>query len=315
MNNPLVSVCCITYNHVNYIRETIDGFLIQKTNFSFEIIIHDDASTDGTQDIINEYAKNFPQLLVPIYQVDNQFSKRTNVFTSFVVPKIKGKYIAVCEGDDYWTDPYKLQKQVDFLEANPEYGMVCTDYSKLFEKDQVLTPNCFNNKKYKNEVGYQDYIIDRSSIGTATVMIRKDIIEKYKRDIGAERINTWRSGDTALWLYLLTFSKAKVMQDNTAVYRINAESASKFKDGKDKYLFRKSGFDIPFFFLRIKPISFLKISKLYAQYYSNEMFGAFLYGKLLKETQNFLKLLVFGLSTPKLILKSFFCLTRINKYK
>lgn len=309
---PLVSVCVITFNHETYISETLEGILNQKINYDIEIVIGEDFSTDKTREICEEYS-NKRRGIINLLPSE----KNLGVMPNFIrtLNACKGKYIAICEGDDYWTDPYKLQKQVDFLEGNPEYGMVCTDYSKLFEKDQVLTPNCFNYKKYRNEVGYQDYIIDRSSIGTATVMIRKDIIEKYQRDIGAERINTWRSGDTALWLYLLTFSKAKVMQDNTAVYRINAESASKFKDGKDKYLFRKSGFDIPFFFLRIKPISFLKTSKLYAQYYSNEMFGAFLYGKLLKETQNFLKLLVFGLSNPKLILKSFFCLTRINKYK
>lgn len=117
----LVSICCITYNHQSYIKESIEGFLMQKTNFSFEIIIHDDASTDRTPEIIKDYEKKHPDLIKPIYQTENQYSKGREVF-SFTLEKARGKYIAICEGDDYWTVPYKLQKQVDFLEAHPEYS-------------------------------------------------------------------------------------------------------------------------------------------------------------------------------------------------
>ncbi|HPW37667.1 MAG TPA: glycosyltransferase, partial [Syntrophorhabdus sp.] len=118
---PFVSIGCTTFNHGKYIRECIEGFLLQKTDFPIEIIIHDDASTDNTPQIIDEYAKRYSGLIVPILQTENQYSKGINPFISFVFPRARGKYIALCEGDDYWADPLKLQKQVDFLEANPDY--------------------------------------------------------------------------------------------------------------------------------------------------------------------------------------------------
>ena len=122
--DPLVSILCITFNHANFIRNTLEGFLIQKTNFPIEIIIYDDASQDGAQMIIKEYEAHFPSIIKPIYQGENQYSKNVDVGKDFIFPNIKSKYIAICEGDDYWTDPLKLQKQVDFLEKNEEFGLV-----------------------------------------------------------------------------------------------------------------------------------------------------------------------------------------------
>ncbi len=118
---PLVSICCLTYNHEPFIRDALDGFLAQKTNFPYEILIYDDASTDRTQDIIREYAAGWPDLIRPILQTENQYSKGvTNPSGAFNFPRVRGKYIAMCEGDDYWTDPHKLQMQVDFLEKHPD---------------------------------------------------------------------------------------------------------------------------------------------------------------------------------------------------
>lgn len=117
--DPLVSICCITYNHENYIRDAIEGFLMQKTDFPFEIIIHDDASTDATADIIREYEEKYPDIIKPIYQTENQYSKGNKV-SFFTYRAAKGKYIALCEGDDYWIDPLKLQKQVTEMEKHPE---------------------------------------------------------------------------------------------------------------------------------------------------------------------------------------------------
>lgn len=124
MNDILVSVCVITYNHCNYIRQCLDGILMQQTNFPIEVIVNDDCSTDGTAEIIKEYELKYPHLFKPIYQVENQYSKGVRgMFAKFCFPKAKGKYIAMCEGDDYWTDPLKLQKQVDFLELNHDYSI------------------------------------------------------------------------------------------------------------------------------------------------------------------------------------------------
>jgi len=119
----LVSICTITYNHAKFIRQALDGFLMQETNFPFEVLIHDDASTDGTADIIREYAEKYPDIIKPIFQKENQYSKGVQISLTYNFPRVKGKYVALCEGDDYWTDPRKLQTQVDFLEANPEFSM------------------------------------------------------------------------------------------------------------------------------------------------------------------------------------------------
>lgn len=115
----MVSVCCAAYNHEKYIRDALDGFVMQKTNFKFEVLIHDDASTDSTADIIREYEKKYPDIIKPMYQKENQYSKGIHITNTYQIPRAQGKYIALCEGDDYWTDPLKLQKQFDAMEKNP----------------------------------------------------------------------------------------------------------------------------------------------------------------------------------------------------
>ena len=116
---PLVSICCITYNHENCIRDAIEGFLMQKTDFPFEILIHDDASTDSTADIIKEYEEKYPDIIKPIYQTENQYSQGKRV-SKFNWDRARGKYLASCEGDDFWIDPLKLQKQITEMEKNPD---------------------------------------------------------------------------------------------------------------------------------------------------------------------------------------------------
>ena len=118
---PLVSIVSITYNHELYIRDCLEGFLMQKARFPIEIIVHDDASTDHTADILREYYKKKPDLFHIILEKDNQFSQGKDVLIP-LYEQAQGKYIAVCEGDDYWIDPLKLQKQFDFMESHPEYS-------------------------------------------------------------------------------------------------------------------------------------------------------------------------------------------------
>ncbi len=124
LNKPEVSIKCLTYNHENYISKTIDGFLMQKTEFPFEVIINDDCSTDRTADIIREYEKKYPNIIKPVYQTENKFSQgKKHEIGSTLNKLIQGKYIALCEGDDYWTDPEKLQIQVDLMQKNPDVDM------------------------------------------------------------------------------------------------------------------------------------------------------------------------------------------------
>ena len=117
---PVVSICCITYNHSKFIRDCIQGFLIQKTSFPIEILIFDDASTDNTANILQEFTLNNENIIL-FLQSENQWKKNKFGIKDWLLPNAKGKYIAFCEGDDYWTDPHKLQKQVDFLESNSTY--------------------------------------------------------------------------------------------------------------------------------------------------------------------------------------------------
>lgn len=133
---PLVSIVCITYNHENYIRDAIESFLMQKVTFPIEIIIHDDASTDNTASIVREYEKKYPDVIRGIYQKENQYSKGIKITSSFVYPKVNGKYIALCEGDDFWTSKDKLQKQVDYMEDHPNCS-VCFHDAILVDVDKA----------------------------------------------------------------------------------------------------------------------------------------------------------------------------------
>ncbi len=119
MNDEIkVSILCMAYNHEQYIKSALDSFLMQKTSFEYEIIVHDDASTDGTAEIIKEYAKKYPKRIIPICQKENQYSKGIDIIQTHVKSKIRGEYIAFCEGDDYWIVSDKLQKQYEALEKN-----------------------------------------------------------------------------------------------------------------------------------------------------------------------------------------------------
>lgn len=127
----MVSITCVTYKHEKYIAKALDSFLMQKTNFKFEILVHDDASPDRTQDIIREYERKYPDIIKPIYQTVNQYSQNIDPEEEFQGPRAKGKYIAICEGDDYWCDPNKLQMQYDYMEAHPECWLCVHDTMKV----------------------------------------------------------------------------------------------------------------------------------------------------------------------------------------
>lgn len=136
MKELMVSICCTTYNHEEYIAAALDSFLMQKTNFHFEVLVHDDASTDKTAEIIKDYEEKYPDIIKPMYQIENQYSKGKRTET-FVFAKASSKYIAWCEGDDYWTDPHKLQKQVDYMENHSECSL-CVHAAKQIMGDKVV---------------------------------------------------------------------------------------------------------------------------------------------------------------------------------
>ena len=117
----MVSVLCTAYNHEEYIRDALESIVSQQTDFPFELLVNDDASTDGTAAIIREYEEKYPDIVRPFYQPKNLYSQDIDIYYAVFFPNARGKYTAFCEGDDYWTDPTKLQRQVDFMQAHPEY--------------------------------------------------------------------------------------------------------------------------------------------------------------------------------------------------
>ena len=173
MNEIEVSIVCNAYNHEAFIRNALEGFVKQKTTFPFEVLVHDDASTDGTAGIIREFEEKYPELIKPIYETENQYSKHDGSLLRIQYGRVKGKYIAVCEGDDYWIDPLKLQKQYDALEANPQID-ICATGAKL-EKDGkisgVVSP-ASTNKFFSTE----EVILGGGGfVATASLMYRSTI--------------------------------------------------------------------------------------------------------------------------------------------
>lgn len=246
-NLPIVSICCLSYNHEPYIKDCLNGFMNQKTNFSFEVLIHDDASTDGTADIIQQYEKKYPSVIKPILQTDNQYSKGIKPSLTYNYPRAQGKYIALCEGDDYWTDPLKLQKQVDFLEANEEYGLVYSDYLKYKQDVKKFLANSLTIRDLENRSSFED-LLKANCIQTLTVCLRKKIILKYLDDIKPFNKN-WLLGDYPIWLYTATHYKIKYLPNKMAVYRMLNESATFSKDREKEYDFVQSINDVRLFFM------------------------------------------------------------------
>jgi glycosyltransferase involved in cell wall biosynthesis len=213
---PLVSICCITYNQAKYIRDAIEGFLMQKTTFPFEILIHDDASSDGTDRIIKEFELMYPNLIFPIYQSENQYSKGVRrILATFVFHKCRGKYISICEGDDYWIDPFKLQKQVDFMEKNEEYSF-CFHNAENYYCDTGLSSH-FNLKLKTGTYITKDLLL-KWIIPTASLFFRKQSLPNPIPDWYYSVI----TGDIALELLLSKEGCFFYMDEIMCVYRRNS---------------------------------------------------------------------------------------------
>lgn len=207
---PLLSVCCITYNHVDFIKDALEGFVMQKTTFPFEVLIHDDASTDGTSDIIREYQKRYPQLINPIIQEENQWSQgKRGMNLRFNIPRSQGKYMALCEGDDYWTDPLKLQKQVEFLEGNPDFSF-CFHDSYILDEKTNQKDIAIGTRKVDQVVDLKSCILQHNA-HTASIVFRKT---SYSKPI----IKTPK-GDYALVITLASSGFGRYIPEVMSVYR------------------------------------------------------------------------------------------------
>lgn len=220
-SKTMVSIICLTYNHAPYIQECLDGFLMQKTDFPFEVIIHDDASTDGTTDIIRKYAAKYPNIIKPIFQKENQYSKHKNfgIIIQNCFNQAIGKYIAYCEGDDYWIDANKLQLQVDFLERNLDYGLVHTNIFIAHWKNNFKEIEC-NKRNVPNGEVYPHILAD-NFISTLSVVFRRDLCIYLKNEVFP--IPYW---DRIMWTCFARHTKFHHLNVRTCVYRVLKSSAT-----------------------------------------------------------------------------------------
>lgn len=218
---PLVAIKCAVYNHEPYLRQCLDGFVMQKTNFAFEVIVHDDASTDGSATIIREYAEKYPDIIKPIYETENQYSKKDGslgrIMDAAIHPNVK--YIAMCEGDDYWIDPYKLQKQLDFLESHLDYSLCCHETYQYRQKtgEMFYVPIKGLKEGFSFDLSY--YVTGVWIIQTLTLFYRRSA---YYPDV----YNSYQNRmDATLFYHLLTHGKGYLMPDIMSVYRIHSSGA------------------------------------------------------------------------------------------
>ncbi|TDT43467.1 glycosyltransferase involved in cell wall biosynthesis [Halospina denitrificans] len=213
--DPLVTIQCITFNHRSFLDDAINGFLMQETNFPFEILIHDDASTDGTRELIEEYQAKYPRIIKTVLQSENQYSQGRRAL-SFLHHKSHGKYIAVCEGDDYWTDKKKLQIQVDFLERHPDYVISGHDAFVIDENSKELTLSKLSNSHKK------DYTGDELSKSNALILTMSWVYRNIIPDFAPER-NFVRNGDKFLISILGRYGKSHFHDEiQPAAYRIHS---------------------------------------------------------------------------------------------
>lgn len=229
MESIVVSVICNAYNHEKYIRQALDSFVMQKTDFAVEVLIHDDASTDKTAQIIREYEEKYPELIKPIYQQENQYSQKIPVTLTYQFPRVKGEFVAFCEGDDYWTDPYKLQKQVDALRAHPEVD-ICTHAVSRKRADtgeliDVLGPQCENGAVVPTE----EVILGGGGfVGTNSIMYRTKInadMPQFRKQMHIDYTTQIHGALRGGMLYLT---------DNMADYRFQAEGSWSVRVGQAK---------------------------------------------------------------------------------
>ena len=216
---PLVSISCITYNHAPYIRQCLDGFLMQQTNFAYEVLIHDDCSTDGTTEIIKEYETRYPDIVKPMYEVENQYQQgKPSGSAVWNFPRARGKYMALCEGDDFWIDPLKLQKEVDVLENDSNVMLVHTGFKTVDNAGNEITRPFFDECMSKSKNGYVvDLLMRGNYILSLTTCFRLSAVNNPSClfEYNGPKI------DYYLFMKLALQGKVSYIPDITGAYRNN----------------------------------------------------------------------------------------------
>lgn len=224
---PLVVIHCITYNHEAFLKDALEGFLMQKTDFPFVAVVHDDASTDGTTEVLRTYAERYPDIILPIFEDENQYSKRCRVIRRVMKSAelaTGAKYVAMCEGDDYWTYEYKLQKQVDFLESHPDYSLVFHN-AKILNADGIITAGISLFQQEGSRAYSAIDIIYKWPQPTASVLYRIEVDQDPILQNGG-----FRCSDDVLFLTATKYGKIYCIHEEWSVYRIHMGGVSSNKD-------------------------------------------------------------------------------------
>ena len=230
--DPVVSVYMITYNHDPYIAQAIEGVLIQETDFPIELVIGEDCSTDRTRKIVLEYQKKYPEIIRMITSEKNVGAKKNGKRTRALC---RGKYLAFCEGDDFWHHPKKLQMQVDYLETHPECGLVHSDGVKyIVEKCKKIPYHSKKERLLNNENVVKSMIEWDYYVITCSAVVRKDLLEEIYKTCQFEFGEKFLSGDFQLWLEIAYRSKVKYIDESFVTYNVLPESAIHTKDVEKK---------------------------------------------------------------------------------
>ena len=215
----LVAIHCLVYNHEPYLHDCFEGFVMQKTNFRFVAIVHEDYSTDNSADIIREYEAKYPDIFRPIYETENQWHKTDGSLERIMnvaIDATGAKYVAMCEGDDYWTDPYKLQKQVDFLESHP-------DYSICFSRVKCLQVNTgqLEDEMIVRDMPGESSILD---LATGNYIHTPSVVFRYSPEIECKisTLGYCLPGDYVFWMLYAEKGKIWKMEEPMAVYRVGS---------------------------------------------------------------------------------------------
>lgn len=242
--NPKVSILCITFNQSEFIEQTLDSFLSQVTDFPYEIIIHDDCSTDGTTAIVERYAKKHPEKIRLYLENENQYSKHNFEFIKDMYINAKGEYIATCEGDDYWTDENKLQKQIDFMDSNSDYAICFHTTRVVYEKSKQKS---YEYPDVKDEKWYTlEQLFTINYIPTASAVYRK---QNY-----ANFISDMMPGDWYTHLFHAQFGKIKFLDEEMSVYRKHEGSVFYDYDKERDRIWIKHGLDYAKFYKELLTI-------------------------------------------------------------
>lgn len=251
-NDVLVSVCTLTFNHAPYLNKYFEGILMQRTTFKYEVIINDDCSTDGTKEILLEYASKYPELIKVVIQDENQYSQGDRgYFAKYCYPRCKGKYVAWCEGDDCWTDPLKLQKQVDYLDTHPECVLVHTDFDVVNATTGERRYSNWRAQKNYNQIN-RDFgaqlpaliLQGKYTVQTLTACARMKMVREIYANNKYMSDSRLFMGDTPIWMALATRGSVHILKESTADYHVILESVTHSKNYNNIIRFYSSCIDM-----------------------------------------------------------------------